>query len=217
MRQNTPDHWAFVDRFEPYDAACLSLGIDPTEGIGAADSRRVMLARSRMEQDFAKASSDLLCKVMFNEDGAFPPQGSLVSVRLGSLAIFWKEQKPKWAIEKLEDLVIETSKDFENQLFHRDEIAKWLGENRLPSAFEFARQTIQPADAEARPLGERERGSLHRIIGALVELSTAPGKQRWTDQAALITELVQNYGDKEGISKSGLELKFAEARRRLME
>jgi hypothetical protein len=102
--------------------------------------------------------------------------------------------------------------------FTRQEIARWLRENGagMSPAYQFVRSTGESLKGpKLVQLGERERASLLRIIGALVEHATAPG-QRWPNQAALIEELVASYGaDKEGISKSGLEAKFAEAKRRL--
>lgn len=72
-------------------------------------------------------------------------------------------------------------------------------------------------NATEKPLSDRERASLLRIIGGLVELATASG-QRWSSQGSLIDEMVENFGaDREGISKSGLDAKFAEARRKLHE
>lgn len=62
--------------------------------------------------------------------------------------------------------------------------------------------------------GERAETTYLNIIGALVELVRAPRPGRDSD-AAVIRELVENYPEKPGISKTTLEAKFAEARRRL--
>jgi hypothetical protein len=52
------------------------------------------------------------------------------------------------------------------------------------------------------------------IIGALLELVRTPRPGRDSD-AAVIRELIDNYADKPGISKTTLEAKFAHARRSL--
>ena len=52
------------------------------------------------------------------------------------------------------------------------------------------------------------------IIGALLEFVRSPRDGRDSD-ALVIRELIQNYGDKVGISKPTLEAKFAAARRQL--
>ena len=62
--------------------------------------------------------------------------------------------------------------------------------------------------------GERAEATYLTIIGALVELVRAPRSGRDSD-AAVIRELIENYSDKPGISKTTLETKFADARRRL--
>lgn len=63
-------------------------------------------------------------------------------------------------------------------------------------------------------LGGRAETTFLTIIGALVELVRTPRPGRDSD-AAVIRELIDNYSDKPGISKTTLEAKFAEARRRL--
>ncbi|MBI3157763.1 MAG: protein kinase [Burkholderiales bacterium] len=62
--------------------------------------------------------------------------------------------------------------------------------------------------------GERAEATYLTIIGALLELVRSPRPGRDSD-AAVIRELIDNYSDKPGISKTTLEAKFAEARRRL--
>lgn len=59
-------------------------------------------------------------------------------------------------------------------------------------------------------IGARERTTYLNIIGAMLELlqSSKPGRE---SAAAVIRELVDNYGDRPGISKSNLELKFTDA------
>ena len=73
-----------------------------------------------------------------------------------------------------------------------------------------ARDT-QVASASLHP---RAEATYLTIIGALLELVRTPRPGRDSD-AAVIRELIDNYSDKPGISKTTLESKFAEARRRL--
>lgn len=79
--------------------------------------------------------------------------------------------------------------------------------------------------AHAKPskkLSDRERNSLHRVIGVmLAELTsrTDPSPKspapRYKSEAALIATLADLHAHQEGISKSNLESVFAEAKRRL--
>lgn len=64
------------------------------------------------------------------------------------------------------------------------------------------------------PLHPRAEATYLTIIGALLELVRNPRDGRDSD-AAVIRELIDNYSDKPGISKTTLEAKFADARRRL--
>jgi hypothetical protein len=74
----------------------------------------------------------------------------------------------------------------------------------------------QASDPEAAsaPLHPRAEATYLTIIGALLELVRNPRPGRDSD-AAVIRELIENYSDKPGISKTTLEGKFADARRRL--
>jgi len=63
-------------------------------------------------------------------------------------------------------------------------------------------------------ISRRERNAYLNIIGALNELVQSPRDKREGD-AAVIRELVDNYSDKYGISKSNLEKQFAAAKRSL--
>lgn len=72
-----------------------------------------------------------------------------------------------------------------------------------------------------KPLGERERARLYRVVGALVRelMREDPDpsvlKPRYKSQSEIIDRLVDLYPRMEGISKSGLESTFADAKRSL--
>lgn len=70
------------------------------------------------------------------------------------------------------------------------------------------------ADPQTVSLTKRERTTLLNIVAAQLELLQAPRPGRVSD-AAVIAELVANYGDKPGIATSTLEGKFSEAKRSL--
>jgi hypothetical protein len=62
--------------------------------------------------------------------------------------------------------------------------------------------------------GQRTKATYLTIIGGLLELVRSPRQGRDSD-AAVIRELVENYDDKSGISKTTLEMCFSEAKRQL--
>lgn len=66
-----------------------------------------------------------------------------------------------------------------------------------------------------KPLSERERQTLLNIIGVLLELIQTPKTER-DSEAKVIKEMVDNYPDKQGISKRTLEEKFAAAKKSLL-
>jgi hypothetical protein len=75
-------------------------------------------------------------------------------------------------------------------------------------------QLADQSPADDNDVGDRERTTLLNIIAALVELllTHRPGR---TSKAAVIEELVTNYGEKPGMGKRTLEGKFADADRSL--
>lgn len=83
---------------------------------------------------------------------------------------------------------------------------------RFQAELSEADDTQRKATAQ---LDRRAETTYLTIIGALLELARNPGPGRDSD-AAVIRELIENYGgDRPGISKTTLEAKFADARRRL--
>lgn len=109
--------------------------------------------------------------------------------------------------------------DYENV----DDLAKKLDEEGIESLFEeisVLRSKLNECKANAAPKDKRD--NLHpkrettylNIIAALVELIQSPMPGRDSD-AAVIRELVDNYGDRPGISKRNLEDVFPVAKKRL--
>lgn len=83
-------------------------------------------------------------------------------------------------------------------------------------------QKSQPTDQSSppKPLAARAETSYLNIIGAMAELflaKTPSGKPHsvFTSRGAVIDALVASYGNRDGISKRGLEDKFAAGRRSL--
>lgn len=67
---------------------------------------------------------------------------------------------------------------------------------------------------EEKPLLSRERETLLNIIGVMLELLQTPKSGRDSD-AAVIKEMIDNYGDKPGIKERTLQEKFPAAKRSL--
>lgn len=81
---------------------------------------------------------------------------------------------------------------------------------------EFSSSPSAVADAQsAKPVAARAETTYLNIIGALLEL-VLNHRQGRDSEAAVIRELVKNYGDKQGISESNLQKKFPAAKRSLL-
>lgn len=74
--------------------------------------------------------------------------------------------------------------------------------------------TAAPQDDDKDPLHPKRETTYLNIIGALVELIQSPRDGR-DGEAAVIREIVDNYGDRPGISKRNLEGVFPLAKKRL--
>lgn len=208
---------AFVEQFDAWRVARLVVGVSPTGELTRTESQRVSVVLDRMESDYGRTAQSIGLAAGFkgSPEGAIP-KGALLSRHLVFVLNRWRQGAKEWSDEKVEQHLMFDTPAFLDQTFDRSSISQWLSESGLPSAYSFAPlPTSKEPRQEVSGLSERERASLFRIIGALVELATSPNKQRWPNQTALIKELLDNYSDKEGISKSGLEGKFAEAKRRL--
>lgn len=74
--------------------------------------------------------------------------------------------------------------------------------------------SLQSKTKTAKELSNASERAYRNIIGAMLELLKNPRDGR-NDDAAIVRELVANYGDKYGISESNLNRKFPEAKRSL--
>lgn len=92
--------------------------------------------------------------------------------------------------------------------------ASWLLDEAASLRAKLKKCEQGTAAKEEKPLATRERNTLLATIGALLELVKNPRDGRDSD-AAVIRELVENYSDKEGISKRKLEEVFPLAKRLL--
>lgn len=106
---------------------------------------------------------------------------------------------------------------FDELFFSRKEVIRFLSELGYVSVYAFDgnknMNNLKPISAE-KPVKEPQLSGFLNIIGAMLELLKSPREGRNSNEA-VIQELVKNYSDKYGISKSNLEAKFAEARRSL--
>ena len=104
---------------------------------------------------------------------------------------------------------------FFDQDFSRSEIARWLVEIGMPSKYHFDKRagvqvSIEKIAVGGSSLPNREKVTLVNIIGVMLELLKSPKPGRDSD-AAVIKEMIDNYPEKQGISKRTLEEKFAAA------
>lgn len=76
----------------------------------------------------------------------------------------------------------------------------------------IARNKQKSNDDKRKVFSIRERNALLKLVGAMLELMKSPRPGREVE-SAIITELVENYSDADGISPSNLQKKFAEAKR----
>lgn len=221
---NSLEHYDLWPDFGLREAAYLAAGIDPAAIAHHSKANSILARMNRAVGEMFDVVSKRGRSIEF---GNFPTE-CLVPVVFDvsePLAVQSVERR----VRDLANAYQQFCDGSDKLRFSRPELARWfevVGGSFRP-AYQFVAAPIGPAAPVAmlnpnpskdlsRPLAERERLALLRVIGAMVELAIAPG-QRWPSQTALIQELCDNYGDKDGISRSGLEGKFAEAKRTLQD
>jgi hypothetical protein len=135
-------HWDFAERFTGWEAAALILGIEP---LGCGDLEyRVRVVAERLEHDYGRALHHRHDEVLevtspFRHDelSGPTPNDILPSVELDRLADAAVSQVDEITFEEWRSDKRQTR--FENQVFDRRVIAKWLKATGLPSVYQFER------------------------------------------------------------------------------
>lgn len=199
-------HWDFADSFKPKEAAALILGVEP-DSLEKTFGKAAPIY-SRMKSQYLDSLNSHSWMILGGGDSD-PDRYPFNEKQLSCLATltFQKYEDTSQFAGWLED---RNQNAFEKQQFSRQELARWLTAIGMKSTYQFVES---PARAE-KQLADRERSGFLNIVGAMLELLQSPRDGRGSD-AAVIRELVENYSDKYGISKSSLENKFAEAKRSL--
>ena len=202
-------HWDFATSFTGTQAAALILGLDPNDAKTPKEPQPVL---DRMRQCYGVAHRYYLSDCDPDRPPVDLPASMLESSQMleidckvtycgldSSEFVYWLEGKES---------------EFDQQSFTPNRLIYWLDAIGLKSKYVFKSERAKAANAHEKPLAKRERDTLLKIIGALVELIQSPKEGRSSD-AAVIGEILENYGDKAGISERTLQKKFALAKRAL--
>lgn len=200
-------HWDFAEMFTARQAALLIMGFDPSAD--EAKNINVEHVVKRMRDD---------CTIALMRE-----RGLANGEDLNEIDELWPE---RYCLRfthllhldpndtKMSDL------NFDSLNFFRGELVNWLFKNNLPSVYNFNHDStckyFEPRDKEIeKPFGSRERKSMLRTIAALLLVLESTGMS----EAQTIKWLHdQGYKDGyEGLSKSKLEERFAEAKRIMRE
>lgn len=203
-------HWDFATEFTGQQIAALILGLDPAQA-GAHPERLEPVLR-RLDQAYREGLSRCWDRHSSAEK-ATAPKSAETDLR-GAFVQALDQMASNGADDFSVQREIEGLWDrFDEDLFARTEVVRWLASTGMQSAYRFDQQA-EGARRIDTPASKREEATYLTIIGALLELVRNPRDGRDSD-AAVIRELIENFGDLPGISKTTLEAKFAAARRRL--
>lgn len=174
-------HWIYAKDFTIREAALLIMGADPSEN---TDHRNVQHIYDRMSEAYADALKGIhyqfriephLDESWYDEDKLLELQVSskttLMSVAMEKLAMAFGDGDDHPTLEFLNREKGDV--DFQYQRFSRAELARWIKESGLLSAYTFAQNATaqsQGKDKHAeieKPLLKRERDTLLTIIAAL--------------------------------------------------
>ena len=169
-------HWVFAKDFTAHEAAYLILGVDPSTD---TDSRSVRHIKERMGEAYAGALKNLGFQFFVEpclpdswfDDGTHTvdPKFTLFSAEMERLSEGFRDGDEVTTAAWLE----RGRNDFLEQRFSRAELARWIYENQLVSAYPFALVSApqlkvidEKSDVE-KPLSNRERDTLLTIIATL--------------------------------------------------
>ena len=220
-------HWDFSESFTVLKADHLILGIEPENHGFLADKNQVFFEYrgpalpviGRMARAYKSALSNLkdAAQYLADADPRFQEmEMDPLDLQSETLEAPWRERTFS-SLGIFDDPELETS--FSDQRFDRSEIARWLAEIGMQSAYQFEKIGGNQVDLEnletnAKSLANREKVTLLNIIGVMLELMKSLKLGRNSD-AAVIKEMIENYPEKQGISKRTLEEKFAAANKSL--
>lgn len=165
-------HWDFAERFSGYEAAALILGIEPRDSQN--EEHRIRVVMERLELDYSYAIQQAQNETIPFSDNEYykvnRPATLLVSVEMERL---WRRHSDGSETPFDDWLVDKRRHQFDNQMFDRSVIARWLNYVGQRAVYEFDRipatksaMSENDTDIE-RALGSRERNTLLSIIGIL--------------------------------------------------
>lgn len=234
-------HWELADSFSVIEAAALISGFEPTsidESLEWFRDKQSGLTDSDGIHEFTAALDILLGAIRSGKLKADCGTGHLkaISVDRGDL-VEWmlgksRRVRPAFFFHDAQDSG-ESASDADRQRLRQleaenarlveqvAELRRQLQEataapQQAPQEADPAPQqaTAAPQDDEGKLLHPKRETTYLNTIGALVELIQSPRPGR-DSEAAVIRELLLNYGERPGIGKRTLETIFPMARQRL--
>lgn len=174
-------HWVFANDFTAHEAAYLILGVDPSIDV---DDRSASHIKKRMLDAYKASIQNLEFRFIVEpclpddwlDDGTdtIDDKYTLSSIDIDNLYDLYSRGDEISVSLWLED---KERNNFLQQRFSRPELARWLNENQLTSAYQFVpvSNLIPNGKSEkkslAKPLNTRERETLLTIIAALCKES----------------------------------------------
>lgn len=193
--------WEYAESFAPVEAAGLILGFNPTD-LTPVQSRAILPVLKRMESDYDSAvgnySWDIDGYYGMQPDG--PAAINQARSQLKSVAMVTALVRSIGDKNKFNEWYFSGQKaDFENQMFSRKEIHRWLAQNGLPTKYCFVKEGATaedehstPAADVSKPLTNNERNTLLLVIAALAEKAGIDHAHR--SSASAISGLVELLG-----------------------
>jgi hypothetical protein len=202
-------HYNLLPDFSLRQAALLAAGQDPERATSSAAS---VVIHTRLVRAFYDACHEV--RALNAREAPWPSD----ALRPTLLDPSHPDTPPmKLTASYVETVEARFRSEPESVRFARQEVARWFrvaGNGFVPVyRFDFDAPSGRLPRSDVR-MPDRERVTLLNIIAALLDLVLSPRAGR-DSQADVIVELVENYGEKQGIAKSTLEQKFSEANKSL--
>lgn len=212
--------WDFAETFSVDEVLSLILGVNDHQSKSWEEKKAPYV---RMASAFEQAHQQIL-HAYLDADIPFEGEPKYEIPKFDPLNLHSQLVQQARNNPTTENARLASGEKFQDAHFSRTEIHRWLKSIGAKSVYQFGSDADVKghqdvgADSESDKFpspGEiKEKTSHLNIIGALLELIQSPRPGR-DSAAAVIRELLENYPEKQGISKRNLEKVFGQAKESL--
>ena len=220
QRSSSPEglsSWDFAETFSVDEVLSLILGVNDHQSKSWEEKKAPFV---RMASAFERVHKQIY-QAYLDTDIPFDGDPEYVIPKFDPKNLHSQLAQEARANPTTQNVGLASDEKFRDARFSRTEIHRWLKSIGAKSMYQFGLNVHatghqnggedSESDRSPSPGEIKEKTSHLNIIGALLELIQSPRPGR-DSAAAVIRELLENYPEKQGISKRNLEKVFGQAK-----